>query len=160
MGTRRQAREYALQILFQWDVHQTENYWLQEFWAQRPVAQEVRDFTEQLVDGVLAHRLELDRIMEARAANWTVNRMPIVDRNILRMSLFELIWVPDVPAKVSMNEAIELAKVFADDEARRFINGILDKVLKEEPRLEAKRLALAAEGSGREASGSGLETRG
>jgi transcription antitermination protein NusB len=68
-----------------------------------------------------------------------LKRMPVVDRNILRCSLYELLWEPDIPAMVTINEAVELAKRFADDEARRFVNGLLDHVLRDEPRLAAKR---------------------
>ena len=153
MGTRRKAREYALQILFQWDVHGSTNHWLQEFWTQRQVSEDVRAFVERLVEGVWAHQEELDVTIETQATNWTLSRMPIVDRNLLRLSLYELMWMPDVPAKVTMNEAIELAKAFADDEAKRFVNGILDKVLREDPRLEGKRAELATDSAGKEASG-------
>ena len=153
MGTRRKAREYALQILFQWDVHGSTNHWLKEFWAQRQASEDVRAFVERLVEGVWAHQKELDSTIETHAKNWTLSRMPIVDRNLLRLSLYELIWMPDVPAKVTVNEAIELAKAFADDEAKRFVNGILDTVLREDPRLETKRAELAAESAGREARG-------
>ncbi len=142
MGTRHQAREYVLQILFQWDIHGNADHWLDEFWARLPDSQDIRPFTDRLVEGVLAHQRELDTMIEATAVNWTLARMPIVDRNILRLSLYELLWVPDVPAKVTLNEAIELAKTFADDEARRFVNGILDSVLKKDPRLESKRAEL------------------
>ncbi len=148
MGTRRQAREHALQILFQWDIHGNTDYWLEEFWAQRRVPPDIRAFTDRLVEGVMSHQPELDAIIEAHAENWTLPRMPVVDRNILRLSLCELLWVPDVPAKVTINEAIELAKAFADDEAKRFVNGILDKVLKGDSRLEAKRAELASECAG------------
>ncbi len=148
MGTRRQAREYALQILFQWDIHGNTDHWLEEFWAQRRVPPDVRAFTERLVEGVMSHHHQLDTVIEAHAVNWTLPRMPVVDRNILRIGLCELLWVPDVPAKVTVNEAIELAKTFADDEAKRFVNGLLDKVLKEDPRLEAKRAEMAAEAEG------------
>ncbi len=148
MGTRRQAREHALQILFQWDIHGNTDYWLKEFWAERRVPPDSRAFTERLVEGVMSHHHELDTVIEAHATNWTLKRMPVVDRNILRLSLCELLWVPDVPAKVTVNEAIELAKSFADVEATRFVNGILDTVLKEDARLEAKRAELAAEAEG------------
>lgn len=153
MGTRRKAREYALQILFQWDVHGSTNHWLKEFWTQRQVSEDVRAFVDRLVEGVWTQQKELDRTIETQATNWTLNRMPIVDRNVLRLSLYELIWMPDVPAKVTVNEAIELAKAFADDEAKRFVNGILDTVLREDPRLETKRAELLAESAGREARG-------
>ncbi len=139
MGLRRQARVYALQILFQWDIHGGTGDWLKEFWAEREASPELRAFTDQLVDGVLKHHAEIDRLIGASATNWAVHRMPVVDRNILRVGLYELLWVPDVPAKVTVNEALELAKVFADDEARGFVNGILDRVLKEDARLEQKR---------------------
>jgi N utilization substance protein B len=145
MGIRRQARVCALQLLFQWDVQGAAEHWLADYWSHHPVAPEVRRFAEQLVEGVIAHRDELDQLIGAVAINWTVARMPIVDRNILRIGLFELLWLPDVPARVTVNEAIELAKQFADDETRRFVNGVLDKVLKVDPRLAKKRSELTAE---------------
>lgn len=148
MGTRRQSRERALQILFQWDIHGTADVWLEEFWAQRPTAPDVRLFAERLVEGVMTHRDELDALIGAYASNWKVSRMPIVDRNILRAAICELLWIPDVPAKVTLNEAIELAKRFADDETKGFVNGILDTILKEEPRLHEKRVEMAAEPAG------------
>lgn len=144
MGIRRQSRERALQVLFQWDIHGKTGEWLEDFWVQHPALPEVRAFAERLYEGVMQHRAELDALLGAHAINWKVGRMPIVDRNILRVALYELLWMPDVPAKVTVNEAIELAKRFADDEATRFVNGILDHVLKEDPRLEAKRADMAA----------------
>jgi N utilization substance protein B len=143
MGSRRQARERVLQILFQWDIHGTTDHWLKDFWERHPASSEVREFADRLVEGVMAHAVELDTLIGAHATNWRVNRMPIVDRNILRAALHELLWMPDVPAKVTVNEAIELAKQFADDETKRFINGILDKVLSTDPRLEFKRAEAA-----------------
>lgn len=148
MGSRRQSRERALQILFQWDIHGKAGEWLEDFWVQQPVAAEVRLFVERLVDGVIAHRAELDELIGAHATNWKISRMPIVDRNILRAALYELLWMPDVPAKVTMNEAIELAKRFADDETKKFVNGILDKILKEDQRLQEKRTEIAVEPAG------------
>lgn len=144
MGARRQSREVALQILFQWEIHGKAGLWLEDFWVQHPVSPEVREFAEKLVDGVLAHRAELDTLLGAYATNWKVSRMPIVDRSILRSALFEFFYLPEVPAKVTVNEAVELAKRFADDETKKFVNGILDQVLKSEPRLEAKRTESAA----------------
>ena len=148
MGTRRQSRERALQVLFQWDIHGTTDHWLEDFWVQHPAAPEVRQFAERLVEGVMGHCAELDALIGSLATNWKVNRMPILDRNILRAALCELLWMPDVPAKVTLNEAIELAKRFADDETKRFVNGILDQVLKTDPRLEAKRAELAPKAAG------------
>jgi N utilization substance protein B len=139
MGSRHQAREHALQILFQYDIHGKPGIWLDEFWKQVKVTDEVKAFTQQIVQGVLEHKKELDTLIGNYATNWKVSRMPIVDRNILRAGVYELLWMGDVPAKVTMNEAIELAKSFGDDEASKFVNGILDKVLLSDPRLEAKR---------------------
>jgi N utilization substance protein B len=139
MGSRHQAREHALQILFQYDIHGKPGVWLDEFWKQVKVTDEIKAFTQQIVQGVLEHKKEIDTLIGKYATNWKVSRMPIVDRNILRAGLYELLWMGEVPAKVTMNEAIELAKSFGDDEASKFVNGILDKVLLSDPRLEAKR---------------------
>ncbi|MGH7256119.1 MAG: transcription antitermination factor NusB [Nitrospirales bacterium] len=139
MGNRRQARELALQILFQWDIHGNTDHWLADFWEKQDVDPEVRAFTDCLVDGVMARRADLDREIGDQASNWKVSRMPIVDRNILRAAVFELLEVSEVPAKVTVNEAIELAKRFADEEGKAFVNGILDAILKRHPKLEAKR---------------------
>lgn len=140
MGTRHQARERALQILFQYDIHGKPGLWLDEFWKEYPLEEGPKAFTDELVDGVVAHRKELDTLIGRYATNWKVSRMPIVDRNILRAGIYELLWMPDVPAKVTLNEAIELAKSFGDDAASKFVNGILDQVLASEPRLECKRV--------------------
>jgi transcription antitermination protein NusB len=139
MGGRRHARERALQILFQWDIHGNTEQWLDEYWVQHPAASDVREFADRLAQGAMAHAAELDAMIGRHATNWTVDRMPIVDRNILRAALYELLWMPEVPAKVTMNESIELAKQFADEEAGRFINGIMDSILSSDPRLGAKR---------------------
>lgn len=139
MGTRHQARERALQILFQYDIHGKAGVWLDEFWNQVKGTEEIRAFAEGLVKGVRTHLQELDDLLGKYATNWTVGRMPIVDRNILRAGLYELLWMDDVPAKVTMDESIELAKSFGDEEASKFVNGILDKVLATEPRLAEKR---------------------
>lgn len=139
MGSRHEARERALQILFQYDVHGRPGLWLDEFWKPLKANDETKAFAERVVAGVLEKKKELDLLIGKYATNWKVSRMPIVDRNILRAGLYELLWMDDVPAKVSLNEAVELAKSFGDDEASKFVNGILDKVLATEPKLEAKR---------------------
>ncbi|MCS6897034.1 MAG: transcription antitermination factor NusB [Nitrospira sp.] len=139
MGSRHRAREWALQILFQYDVHGEAGLWLDEFWKPLNADEKTRAFAERLVGGVLNHKAELDQLIGRYATNWKVSRMPIVDRNILRAGLYELLWLDDVPAKVTLNEAVELAKRFGDEEASKFINGVLDKVLALEPRLAVKR---------------------
>ncbi len=139
MSSRHQARERALQILFQYDIHGKPGIWLDEFWKQANLSEDVKAFTEQLVQGVLEHKQELDELLQRYAVNWKVSRMPIVDRNILRAGVYELLWMDDVPAKVTMNESVELAKSFGDEEASKFVNGILDNILSSEPQLEQKR---------------------
>ena len=141
--TRHSARELALQILFQVDFHGSISGWLEEFWAEQRPSQAVREFADQLVNGVQAQKTELDQLIKQSAENWTLDRMPIIDRNILRQAIYELLWVPDIPAKVTVDEALQLAKSFADDDAKRFVNGILDKILKHDPRLKTKRVALS-----------------
>lgn len=139
MGSRRQSRERALQVLFQWDIHGNTDHWLDDFWEQHQTPSDVRQFADRLIDGVMAHHEELDRMIGAHATNWKVSRMPVVDRNILRAALYELLWMPEIPAKVTVNEAIELAKQFADDETKRFVNGVLDHIIETDPRLVDKR---------------------
>lgn len=135
-------------MLFQWDIHGNTDHWLSQFWEAHPVSPDSKQFAETLFAGVVERQRELDRVIGARATNWKVSRMPIVDRNILRAALYEMLWLPDVPAKVTVNEAIELAKKFADDEAKSFINGVLDKILKEDPRLESKRKEITVDTAG------------
>ncbi|UVT16669.1 MAG: transcription antitermination factor NusB [Nitrospira sp.] len=139
MGSRHQARERALQILFQHDIHGKADIHLDEFWREYSASDETKEFAERLVKGVVEHKKELDATIGKYATNWTVSRMPIVDRNILRAGLYELLWLDEVPAKVTMDEAIELAKSFGDDEASKFVNAILDKALATELRLAEKR---------------------
>jgi len=128
-----------LQILFQYDIHGKPGVWLEEFWKPLKDNEETKAFAERLVQGVLDHKNELDRLIGKYATNWKVSRMQVVDRNILRMGAYELLWLDEVPAKVTVNEAIELAKDFGDEEAAKFVNGILDKVLASEPALDGKR---------------------
>lgn len=149
-GSRHRSRERALQILFQYDIHGKAGVWLDEFWKPLKDGEESKAFAEKLVAGVLEHQEEIDALIGRYATNWKVSRMQVVDRNILRLGAYELLWLADVPAKVTMNEAIELAKDFGDDEAAKFVNGILDRILTTEPALEAKRVE--AGGKGREAS--------
>jgi transcription antitermination protein NusB len=139
MGSRHLSRERALQILFQYDIHGKSGLWLDEFWKPLTDDADTKVFAEQLVAGVLKYKNDLDLLIGAYATNWKVSRMQIIDRNILRLGAYELLWLDEVPAKVTMNEAIELAKDFGDDEAAKFVNGILDKVLAKDPKLVTKR---------------------
>ena len=142
MSLRRKAREYALQILFQFDMTQNPEGLTERFWAQRKVIPEVRDFANQLVKGVLKNLDEIDALIQKYAQHWSLRRIAIVDRNILRFGIYEILYIKDIPAKVTINEAIEITKRYADKDSGAFINGILDKIVKEENRALWKREAI------------------
>ena len=133
MGRRRKARELALQLLYQLDVQGEEHAepHLDDFWLRHPVDREAREFAEALVLGTKRHEAEIDELIARYAENWELDRMAVVDRNILRQGIFELRWGTGVPPKVAINEALEVAKKFSTQESSRFINGILDRIHKE-----------------------------
>ena len=138
MRKRTKSREYALQVLYQLDIRHGEIAGiLQEFWEAHQPTSEVKAFAQQLAEGTMAHVQEIDQLIGAHANNWDMKRMAVVDRNILRLGVFELLYVPDVPPTVCINEAIELAKRFGDAESAKFINGILDAIHKASGRTGA-----------------------
>ena len=132
MRNRTKSREYALQMLYQADIrHSKADPILEEFWeGHEPVTDEIKAFAQELFSGTLSHQLEIDALISQHADNWAINRMAVIDRNILRLGAFELLHVDDVPSKVCINEAIELAKRFGDADSGKFINGILDAIHK------------------------------
>ncbi|TAL10850.1 MAG: transcription antitermination factor NusB [Nitrospirae bacterium] len=138
MSLRRKSRELAVQVLYQWDVHGDTSGWMDDFWEQNKVHPEVRAFADQLVHGVIDHAEELDRVLAHSAENWSVSRMAITDRTVLRVAVYELLYLPDIPGRVTLNEAIEVVKLFGDEQSGAFVNGILDRILREDPRLQAK----------------------
>ena len=130
---RRQAREYALQILFQIDF--TENKVgrreLDEFWSEKKENREIRIFAEELVKGTLEKLEDIDMLIEKLAENWILGRMAAVDRNILRLAAFEILYRKDIPSAVTINEALEIAKKYSSSESAPFLNGVLDRLAKE-----------------------------
>jgi transcription antitermination protein NusB len=130
---RRKAREYALQLLFQIDFTKKvlERKDLEEFWSDKIVPREGREFTESLVKGTLERLDDIDMIIEKATENWLLKRMAAVDRNILRFAAYELLYRNDIPSAVTINEAIEIAKKFSSSESASFLNGVLDKLAKE-----------------------------
>ena len=133
MGKRRKSRELALQLLYQLDLQDASSAepYLDEFWTRHPVDGEVRGFVESLVRGTKLHQQKIDEVIAQFAENWDLDRMAVVDRNILREGVFELLWMMEIPPKVAINEALEVAKKFSTRESSRFINGLLDRVHKE-----------------------------
>ncbi len=110
---------------------------LEEFWRGRLVPPEVQTFSEALVRGTMEHTAELDKIIQENAAHWSLARITAVERSILRLAAFELLYRDDIPERVAINEAIELAKTYGSEESGAFVNGILDQIrlhLKVEPR--------------------------
>ena len=131
MGLRRESRELALQILYALDTNPSVGIreTLQTFREeQTDVLSRVREFAEGLVQGVQEHRTVIDEAIKARSKNWTLARMPRVDLNVMRMATYELMFRGDIPKKVSINEAIEIARKFGDKESPSFVNGILDEI--------------------------------
>jgi N utilization substance protein B len=154
MGIRRHARERAVQFLFQYDLNPPEDLEgaLRQFWDSQQaaaIAEEqgparwgepfespppsgeesaIRLFAEPLIRGTLQHLAELDDQIRRHAKNWDLHRMAVVDRNILRLAIFEMLHRDDIPPVVSINEAVDIAKKFSTEDSGRFVNGILDKI--------------------------------
>ncbi|HSI83691.1 MAG: transcription antitermination factor NusB [Candidatus Methylacidiphilales bacterium] len=133
MGTRRQGRECAVQFLYQFDLNPTEyrvRAWA-GFWKMTDATQATRTFAEGLGNGVLDKVAIIDEKIKALADNWDLNRLAVVDRNILRLAIYEMCFREDIPPVVSINEAIEIAKRYSTEDSGKFVNGILDEVKKE-----------------------------
>ncbi len=129
MGRRRQARELALQALYFLEARPDDPQGaLALFHRNFTPPRKARDFMDRLVQGVLDHQERIDAAVERFSENWQVFRMPRVDRNVLRMAVFEMLWQPDIPFNVSINEAIDLGKKYGADDSGAFINGILDRI--------------------------------
>ena len=126
---RTRAREVALQFLYQHDLRKQETIGdMTEFLSRECPDKEVESFATRLVHGTLQQRDGADRHLREVTRNWDLDRMAVVDRNVLRMAIFELLHCPDIPPKVTINEAIELGKRFSTANSGAFINGILDRV--------------------------------
>ena len=129
MGTRRKARELAVQLLYQHDLAKiAPEEALSLFWEHYPVHAEVREFCTQLVVGTLDRLTIIDELLSEASENWSLTRMSVVDRNILRLATYELLDRLDIPPSVSLNEAIDIAKKYSTPDAAVFINGVLDRV--------------------------------
>jgi N utilization substance protein B len=129
MGSRRKARELAVQLLYQNDLAKMDpEEAMNLFWEHFPVDMEVREFCTQLVLGTLDRLAAIDELLSEASENWSLNRMSVVDRNILRLATYELLDRLDIPPSVSLNEAIEIAKKYSTPDAAMFINGVLDRV--------------------------------
>lgn len=139
--SRRLARETALQVLFQRDltkeplvIAEEVQKWAKEFVVPEPS----KDFAQELVEGTIEHLEQIDQTIAAYAQDWTINRMAKVDRNVMRLAAYEILFRSDIPGRVSLNEAIELAKRFGGEESAKFVNGILDRIVDSTMKVEEK----------------------
>ena len=133
MRKRTLARESALKILYAIDItKESPDKCINNFWlSQDKIEIEVKDFADNLVLGVCRNIEKIDKLISEHATNWELGRMAVIDRNILRFGTYELIFVEDIPPKVAINEAIDIAKKYGDKDSGKFVNGILDKIGKE-----------------------------
>ena len=133
MGGRREGREHALQLLFQWDLSRGSFHEVcTTFWTLNQVIEaESRVFADRLSAGTVQHIDQIDALLARHAEHWRIPRMAVVDRNVLRLSTFELLFENQTPRVVAINEALEIARKFSTSESIQFINGILDSIRKE-----------------------------
>lgn len=134
MRKRTQSRGYALQILYQIDMTgDPANDVMGRFWEELECDSEVREFAIQLVRGTCENLTDIDALITEYSEHWKIDRMPAIDRNILRSAIYELLYRSDIPRKVVINEAVETANRFSTPDSGKFINGILDKLLTRRP---------------------------
>ena len=133
MRKRTRSRELALQLLYQFDARgeDARDQMEQFLEGEEPGEEEVHAFARRLVEGTRRERAAIDELLAGAAENWKLHRMAIVDRNILRMAIYEMLHLDEIPAKVSINEAIELGKRYSTKQSGSFINGILDRIRRE-----------------------------
>lgn len=129
---RHESRMWAVQMLFQRDFNQGDIVEaLEVFWDERKPGPALRQFAEELIHGVEAKKPELDAMIQKYAEHWDLARMGGVDRNVMRVAVFEMLYREDIPPVVSINEAVELAKELSGEESGKFVNGILDHAAKD-----------------------------
>lgn len=128
MSTRSKARKAALDLLYESDIRKTSASALMQ---QRIADVEflIRDFTKELIDGVEANRRKIDELITTYSQGWDMDRMPVIDRNILRIGIYEVLWSKDVPEAVAISEALELAQTLSTDDSSKYINGVLSKIV-------------------------------
>ncbi len=129
MGLRRKSRELAMQTLFCMDLNEHKSdEWIPRICEMVEASPEIHPYCDHLVKGVLKHRETIDGIIERFSENWKLSRMACVDRNILRIAVFELLYCDDIPPKVAINEAVDIGKKYGTGDSGAFINGILDSI--------------------------------
>jgi N utilization substance protein B len=131
MGQRRKAREEALRILFRLEFENSQaEKTLNQYWENKKASEEIKEYSNWLVNGIISNQSKIDNIIQQVSEHWRISRMALVDRNILRMAVFELLYEENVAPAIVINEAIEIAKKYSGDEAGTFVNGVLDAIRK------------------------------
>lgn len=133
MGNRRFSRELVIQFLYLSEMNEGKiESQLKSFWENNSCKEaDVQSFTEDILNNIFDHKKEIDARLEKYSDNWTLSRMTVIDRNLLRMAASELMYSKTVPPKVAIDEAVEIAKKFGSEDSPNFINGVLDRILKE-----------------------------
>lgn len=133
MGHRRKSREYALQGLYMYEIsHSPMEEIISLTWVDREIPDDIRDFAVKLISGSVENLKEIDDLIEKHSRNWKMERLSAVDKSILRLSVFAMINLMDIPVAVTINEGIELGKIYGGESSGQFINGILDAIRKTE----------------------------
>jgi N utilization substance protein B len=129
MATRRDAREWIVQVLFQVDINPaSEEHVFPAFWSDKEADPASREFTERAVSEIMRNRADIDERIRKCAEHWDLSRMAVIDRNVIRLAVYEMFYRDDIPPVVSINEAVDLAKYFNSRESGKFVNGILDRL--------------------------------
>jgi N utilization substance protein B len=140
VAARNKARKRAFQILFEADQRGADPLTVMADWIRLARTDDrqppVTEYTTRLVEGCAAHAERIDELLAGYAVGWTLDRMPVVDRNVLRLGAYELIWEDDVPDAVALDEAVQLAKEFSTEESPSFVNGLLGRLLELKPTLK------------------------
>lgn len=133
MRKRTKARECALKILYQIEIAKDEpKDSVRIYWQSHKEEKSIKDFATRLIEGIFENKKIIDELISKYTTNWQINRMAVVDRNVMRLATFELLFMEEIPPKVAINEAVDLAKKFGDIDSGKFVNGVLDKIHKEE----------------------------
>ncbi len=133
MGQRRRARENALQGLYMYEIGRAPVESITEFeWIDGELPDEVKDFAVKLIEGTISNLEKIDQLIRDYSRNWKPERLSVIDKSILRLAIFEMLYMADIPVVVTINESIELGKTFGGENSGQFINGILDAVKKHE----------------------------
>jgi len=146
MSHRRKSREAALQVLYALDaMERNVEETFSAFWGNFDPQEDARQFALLLTHGSWSKKEEIDAVIRQHSENWSLSRMARVDRNILRMAVYELFYCPDIPPKVTINEAIDLAKLYGSENSGSFINGILDALYGDMRKMEMEKTKIHLE---------------